>query len=131
MKRMKYPTPALAELWKKNFQNDTAKFAKSTHLEPEDFMTEFTDKDGEQWRILGAMAYKDMPCEKISTGDVFIWDRWEVSLLKHPEHHIRTSKTVEYRQPAKEKKKRVTKKKEEEAPITKSVDSQLSLFNED
>jgi hypothetical protein len=98
MKRMKYPTPALAGLWKKNFLNDTAKFAKSTHLEPEDFMTEFTDKDGEQWRILGAMAHKDMPCEKISTGDVFIWDRWEVSLLKHPNHHNRTSKTVEYSQ---------------------------------
>ena len=131
MKRMKYPTPALAGLWKKNFHNDTAKFAKSTHLEPEDFMTEFTDKDGEQWRILGAMAYKDMPCEKISTGDVFIWDRWEVSLLKHPEHHNRTSKTVEFRQP--EKKKRATKKKkeDEEVLIPKSNDSQLSLFNED
>lgn len=127
MKRLKYPTPSLAGLWKKNFLRDTAKFAKSTHLEPEDFMTEFTDKDGEQWRILGAMEHKDMPCEKISTGEVFIWDRWEVSLLKHADYHAKVSRNIEYVQP--EKKKKTRKKKEEE--VSKPENPQLSLFDKD
>ena len=122
---MKYPTPALAGLWKKNFLRDTNKFAKSTHLEPEDYMVEFTSPDGEKWRILGAMEGKDLPCEKISTGDAFIWDRWDVSLLVRPEEHARASKVIVMVEP--EKKKRATKKKTEEI-VPESP--QLSLFGE-
>jgi hypothetical protein len=123
MKRMKYPTPALADLWKKNFLRDTKKFAKSTHLEPEDFLAEFTDVDGEAWRILGSMEGKDIPCEKISTGDVFIWDRWDVSNLVRPDEHAKSTKIVIMVEP--EKKKRTRKKAED---IVSEETTQLSLF---
>lgn len=128
MKRLKYPTPVLVELWKKNFLRDTNKFAKSTHLLPEDYMAEFTDHKGEKWRILGVIEGKDMPCEKISTGEVFIWDRWDVSLLARPEEHARTDRKVITTMP--EKKKRVAKKKIEEVEVKKEESSQLSLFDE-
>lgn len=127
MKRIIYPTPALANLWKKNFLKDTAKFAKSTHLCPEDYMGTFKDKNGEEWRILGALEGKELPCENLTTGDVFIWDRWEVSLLRRPEDHERTSRKVEVHFPEK-KKGRAKKVTETEKETT---DSQLSLFSED
>jgi hypothetical protein len=125
MKKMKYPTPALAGLWKKNFLRDTNKFAKSTHLEPEDYMAEFTSPDGEKWRILGAMEGKDLPCENISSGYAFIWDRWDVSLLVRSAEHAKSAKVIVMVEP--EKKKRVTRKKTEEI-IPESP--QLSLFGE-
>lgn len=111
MKRLKYPTEALQKMWKTNFIRETAKFAKSTYLCPEDFMTEFKDKDDESWRILGVIEGKDMPCEKISTGEVFIWDRWKVSLLVHPEKHKNVERKTETFYPSK---KKTSKKKVEE-----------------
>jgi len=103
MKRLKYPSEALAGLWKKNYMRDTSKFAKSTFLENSDYMREFKDEQGEAWRILGAIEGKEMPCEKISTGEVFIWDKWNVSLLVRPEEHNRTSKTIVLTFPEKKK----------------------------
>jgi hypothetical protein len=73
------------------------------------------------------MEHKDMPCEKISTGEVFIWDRWDVSLLRQSEEHARVSRTIEYVQPEKKKK---TRKKKEEEPV-KPENPQLSLFEEE
>jgi hypothetical protein len=126
MKRMKYPTPALADLWKKNFMRDTMKFAKSTHLLPEDYMAEFEDSTGEKWRVLGCIEAKEMPCEKISSGEVFIWDRWKVSLLVRPAEHKKAERRVEMVFPEKKKKSR---KKAEETPEVASS-PQLSLFDQ-
>lgn len=123
MKRIKYPTPVLLDYWKKNFEREMAKFIKSTHLQLEDYMGEFQDSDGESWKILGVIDNKEMACEKISSSEVFIWDRWRVSQLKRPDEHKKADKKIEYVVPDK-RKKRSSKK---DAPVG---GSQLSLFNE-
>jgi hypothetical protein len=129
MRRMKEPTPALANLWKKNFINDTSKFAKSTHLEPEDYMTEFTDKKGEKWIILGSIEGKEIPCQNVETREVYVWDRWDVSSLKHPEIHEKNTSKQEFFFP--EKKKGRAKKVEKIETPTASDNTQLSLFEEE
>lgn len=123
---MKYPPQALIEVWKRNFLRDAAKFTKTTHLKAEDYMAEFKDSDGETWQILGVIEGKEMPCLKVSTGDVHIWDRWQVSLIMYPEEHKKSERKVEFIYP--EKKKATRKKKKEETPI-ETEPSQLSLFN--
>jgi hypothetical protein len=125
MRRMKYPPQSLIEVWKRNFLRDSYKFTKTTHLKSEDYMAEFKDSSGETWQILGVIEGKEMPCLKVSTGDVHIWDRWQVSLIMYPEEHKRAERKIEYIYP--EKKKVTRKKKTEETPITPE-DSQLSLF---
>lgn len=127
MKRMKYPPQSLLEVWKKNFLKDVAKFTRPTFLQAEDYLSNFTDSDGETWQILGAIENKEMPCLKISTGEVHIWDRWQVSLIKYPKEHEKSERKVEFIFPTKKKASR--KKKENEIP-PQDENSQLSLFNE-
>ena len=111
--------------WEKNFINDTSKFISSTRLKSQDLGVIFEDEDGESWKILGMMDGKDLPCEKIATGEIFIWDRWKVSNIVHNEEHVNAKKIIEYIIP--EPIKAVRKKKE---PVIKEVDSQLNLFTE-
>lgn len=88
-------------------------------------MSEFKDSDGETWQILGVIEGREMPCLKISTGEIYVWDRWQVSLIKYPEEHKKSERKVEYIYPDKAKRGR---KKKEETPIEKEA-PQLSLFN--
>ena len=119
MKRIKYPTSTLLDFWKKNYERELSKFTRTTYLRMEDYMSEF--KDGEEtWKILGVIDGKEMACEKISTGEVFVWDRWQVSLLKHPEAHKRGARKIELIYPDKKK-----KKTEKESPKIKE-----QLFDE-
>jgi hypothetical protein len=131
MKKFKRPTPALSELWKKNFHNDCSKFVRTNNLLPTDFMREFEDAEGKKWRILGSMEGRDMPCELLETGEVFIWDRWKVSLLLYPEKHLDYKLRVPVTFPT-VRKKRAAKKTEEEAPREEKVENhQLNLFDDE
>lgn len=126
MKKVKKPTASLAKLWQEYFYKDAGKFIGPTHLQTADWHTEFTDAKGEVWKILGSLEGRDMPCEKLSTGEVFLWDRWQVSLLKHPERHLTATRKSEFFFPEKTK-KRASKKIQEDTP---SVTPQLNLFDE-
>jgi hypothetical protein len=112
----------LVTIWEKIFLNETSKFISSTHLKNEDLGKDFTDDEGETWKILGMMEGKDMPCQN-SKGEIFIWDRWKVSNYMYPEKHEQAKKVVEYI-PMKVKPKK-TKKQEKEESL------QLGLFNEE
>jgi hypothetical protein len=127
MRRMKQPSEALAKLWKDTFMKDAAKFMGPTFLEVEDFHGEFTDTNGEVWKILGSLAGREMACEKIATNEIFIWDRWEVSLLKRPERHAKATKTVEITWA--EKKKKEKEKEEIKKPSKEAI--QLNLFKDE
>jgi hypothetical protein len=132
MKRLTYPTPAVAKLWRKNFINDSAKFVRATNLVPEDFERVFTDSQGKEWKILGSMEGRDLPCQLLESGEVYIWDRWKVSLLIYPEKHEKFQKKVETVYPS-TKKKRVKAVKTEvktELEPEKLVE-QLDLFSEE
>jgi len=122
MKRIKYPTEVLTNMWKKNFINETSKFACSTHLKPDDYLSTFKDYDGIEWKILGALEGKELACQNLEDGEVYIWDRWKVSTLRHPDVHAKVEMKREFFYP--EKKKGRAKKVDE-------TESQLSLFNPD
>lgn len=109
-------------IWSKNFLNETSKFISSTHLKPEDLGAIFEDHEGEKWKILGHMDGREMPCEKLSTGEIYVWDRWKVSSIVHKDKHERAKMKVEWIEPAKEKK---TRKAAEPRPVAQ----QLSLFD--
>lgn len=115
----------LVVIWERVFINDTAKFISSTRLKPEDLGAVFADEDGESWKVLGMMEGKDLPCEKMSTGEIFVWDRWKVSNLVHPEEHANAMKAVEYIFPTPVK---PTRKKKEKIEVVENV--QLDLFTE-
>jgi hypothetical protein len=127
MRKMKWPPLCVIEIWKKNFLRDAAKFTKTTYLKAEDYMSEFKDSDGEVWQILGVIEGREIPCLKISTGEIHIWDRWQVSLIKYPEEHKKSERKVEYIYPGKAKRGR---KKKEDTLIEKES-SQLSLFSDE
>jgi hypothetical protein len=94
-------------IWSKNFLNETSKFISATHLKNEDLGAIFQDHDGTEWKILGQMeGGREIPCEKLSTGQIFLWDRWKVSSLVHAEKHERSKRKIEWVVPAKEKKTR-------------------------
>lgn len=116
----------LVLIWEKVFINDTSKFISSTRLNPEDLGAVFEDENGESWKVLGMMEGKDLPCEKLSTGEIFVWDRWKVSNLVHPEEHANAQRIVEYIHPVPVK---ATRKKKEEKEIVENT--QLDLFSED
>lgn len=108
----------LIKVWEKIFINDTSKFIGSTRLKPEDLGKTF-ENAGETWTILGMMEGKDMACQN-SKGEIFIWDRWKVSLQMYPEQHENAKKNVEYVAPkVKPKRTKVVK-----------PDPQLDLFTE-
>ena len=113
----------LVIIWEKAFINDTSKFISSTRLKPEDLGTTFEDENGENWKVLGMMEGKDLPCENLSTGEIFIWDRWKVSNFVHPEEHANAKRIVEYIVPTPVK---ATRKKKE---IVENI--QLDLFTKD
>ena len=116
----------LVVIWEKVFINDTSKFISSTRLKPEDLGAIFEDENGETWKVLGMMEGKDLPCEKVSTGEIFIWDRWKVSNLVHPEEHANAKKVVQYIYPEPVKD---TRKKKEKVEVTENT--QLDLFVEE
>jgi len=119
----KTPKDNMIALWEKNFLREAGKFISSTYLKKEDLGTEFLDSSGEKWKILGYVGGKELPCEKVSTGEIFIWDRWDVSMIVRSEEHQKGSKVVEYIYP--EKKKTSRKKSANE-----KSSSQLDLFSE-
>jgi hypothetical protein len=140
MKKLKYPSAAVAKLWRKNFINDAAKFVRSTNLVPEDFERIFTDSHGKEWKILGSMDGRDLPCQLLESGEVFIWDRWKVSLLIYPEKHEKFQKKVETMFPTVKKKRVKAEPKvveesleieEEEEKEEKPFEKQLDLFSEE
>jgi hypothetical protein len=130
MRKFKKPTPAVAALWKKNFNNDCSKFARSTNLTRDDFHREFADAEGKTWKILGSMEGKDMPCELLETGEIYIWDRWKVSLLIYPEKHKEYDLKTQVVFPS-TKKKRATKSKAVEEETKTPRPEQLNLFGEE
>ena len=111
-------------LWEKNFLHESAKFISATHLQPEDLGAEFLDEEGEKWKILGQMDGRDMPCKKLSTDEVFVWDKWRVSKLLHPEVHEKMTKNSVTFAP----KKTTKRTKKVEVPVVKEVPKQLDLF---
>ena len=125
MKKVKAPSEALANLWKEYYMKDAGKFIGPTHLEITDYHSEFTDNKGVVWKIWGSLEGRDMPCENLSSGEFFLWDRWQVSLLKHPEKHAKATRviTVTWLEP--EKKKKVKKADDEVEETT----PQLNLFH--
>ena len=125
MKKVKSPSEALARLWKEYFMKDAGKFIGPTHLQVEDYHSEFTDKKGVTWKIWGSLEGRDMICENLTTTEFCIWDRWQVSLLKHPEKHAKSERIVKVTWPEPEKKKRVKKSDEIIEPTP-----QLNLFDE-
>jgi hypothetical protein len=133
MKQLKFdPTPyfgvttlmTISKSWEKNFLNETSKFISATLLNPEDLGQTFKDHMGEDWKILGMTEGREMPCEKVSTGEIFLWDRWKVSLLKRPYEHHRLKQKAEYitKEPVKPTRGRKSSESKEPA--------QLSLFGE-
>jgi hypothetical protein len=119
----------LIQLWEKQFLNESNKFISGTYLQPEDLGREFEDAEGEKWKIIGQMDGKDMPCEKLSTGEIFVWDKWKVSGFVHPEKHAKATKKVEFVFP-KVKGKRTKKEKTSLIPIEKAEKvQQLDLFS--
>lgn len=134
MKRLTYPTPAVANLWRKNFINDTSKFVRSTHLVPGDFERVFMDSHGKEWKILGSMDGRDLPCQSLESGEVYIWDRWKVSLLIYPEKHEKFQKKAETIFPSTKKKRVKAEVKVEADPEPeeeKTDQQQLDLFSEE
>lgn len=129
MKKMKLPVQALLTVWEDNFRKDTNKFIKATYLEPEDLGKEFTDREGVTWKILGSMEGKDMPCQKVGTNEVEIWDRWKVSQYVRPEKHAKALKKVEFTHSSdKKKKERGSLKKIDLSGENTNNDPQLKLF---
>lgn len=126
MKKFTKVTPALVALWKKNFINDCSKFVRTNNLKREDYHREFHDEEGKTWKILGSMEGKDMPCELLETGEIYIWDRWKVSLLIYPEKHEEYKNKMPLLFPS-AKKKRAPKKEKEPLPEQKT--EQLNLFD--
>jgi hypothetical protein len=112
----------MLKIWEKNFNHEAAKFISATYLRPEDLGAEFEDEHGNKWKLLGQMENsREMPCEKLETGEIFIWERWKVSQLVKPDVHARMQKNVEYIFPS-------TKKARERKE--KPVAQQLDLFSE-
>ena len=129
------PKDVTMELWKKNFLHESAKFISSTHLQPSDYEREFEDEYGEKWKIVGQMDGKDMPCEKLSTGEIFIWDRWNVSAMVYPDKHAESMKLLNIKQANTKKSKPkkvkevITKTDPEEFTIVmKNIPQQMNLF---
>lgn len=122
MKRVKSPSESLAKLWKEMFFKDAGKFIGPTHLQIDDYLSTFTDKKGAAWKIHGSLEGKDLPCENIETGEFFLWDRWQVSLLKHPDKHAKATRIVTVTFPEVVKKRA---KKSDAVPET----PQLDLFS--
>lgn len=120
MKKINNPPQSLREVWRKNFIYDTQKFIKSSFLSKEDLDRTF-EFNGETWKIIGSMEGKEMTCEKLESGEVFIWDRWKVSSLLHPDVHAKANMKVEMVYPKKKERK---KKAEEEKP------KQLNMFDD-
>lgn len=116
----------LVKSWERQFLNETAKFISGTFLQREDLGKIFIDSQGQEWKILGQMDGKDMPCEKISTNEIFVWDRWKVSALVYPDKHAKAAQKTEYIYP-KLKSKRV--KKDVEQTKLDTTNPQLDLFN--
>ena len=112
------------KIWEKNFVHDTSKFLGSSRLKPYDLGKTFKDVEGAEWKIVGLIEVRDLACEKLSTGEIFVWDKWKVSLLMHPEEHAKMNRKVEYVQPKKERKTRKKSVAEENKPD----ESQLDLF---
>lgn len=111
------------EIWAKNFTNETSKFISPTLLKPEDLKKEFLDEKGEAWIILGQTEQsRELACEKVSTQEIFLWDRWKVSTLVRPTEHTNATTTKEYIYPSTKK----TRKKKDPAD---SIPLQLDLFS--
>jgi hypothetical protein len=127
MKQVKAPSEDLTRLWKELFYKDAGKFIGPTHIQIPDYHTEFVDKKGVSWKIWGSLEGKEMPCENLTTGEFFLWDRWQVSLLKHPEKHANSKRIVTVTYPEPEKKRKIKKVEDvqDSAPTP-----QLSLFEE-
>jgi hypothetical protein len=101
MKQLKPPSPAVADLWKKNYMKDAAKFISPTYLDAEDYHGTFKDHKGVEWRILGAITSKEIPCQIVETEEVFIWQAWDVSQLVHPDKHENYRKEQTFENPKK------------------------------
>ena len=109
---------SMLELWKKNYLNEAWKFIQATRLNADDLYKEF-DYQGEKWKIMGNIDSRDMVCEKISTGEMFIWDRLKVSSIVKVDEHNMYKRKVEFIMPDK---KATRKSKVEEV-------GQLNLFD--
>lgn len=110
---------SMLELWKKNYMNEAWKFIQSTRLNADDLYKEF-EHQGTKWKIMGNIDSRDMVCEKVETGEMFIWDRLKVSSIVKVDEHTAYKKKVEFIMP--DAKKAPRKPKIEEA-------GQLNLFS--
>lgn len=126
MRKIAIRAESLIKLWQKHFINDTNKFIKATYLLPTDLNAEFEDEKGVKWRILGAIEGKELACERLDTLEIFALDRWKISMILHPEDHVRGAKTIETIYPSTKKPRA---KKAAPAPTSELPTSQLDLFN--
>lgn len=102
----------MTRIWENNFIHETSKFISATHMSCDDLGKDFTDESGEKWKILGMMDGREMPCQKLSTEEIFVWDRWKVSQLLHPERHEKATRKVDYVLPSKQKTRKTRKSQE-------------------
>lgn len=95
MRRVKPPSEAVANMWKRTFMNETSKFIGSTYLTPEDYHRTFVH-EGTEWKILGWLEGRnEIPCEKVENGEVYMWDKWKCSEAVRPERHAAALKGAE------------------------------------
>jgi len=87
MRRIKVYSEGLIKVWEKYFINDTAKFIKSTHLEREDLGKTYKERNGTEWKVIGAMEGSEIVCKNLSTNELFGISRWKVSMALHPAKH--------------------------------------------
>lgn len=112
------------EMWSRNFMNETSKFITAARIKPEDLGRIFVDNENAEWKILGMIDGKEIPCEKISTEEIFCWDKMKISNILYPDLHKKKPK-VEYTFPDMSKKKKVEKNSSPRSP----QDNQLDLFS--
>lgn len=109
MRRIKVYSDGLVKLWEKYFINDTAKFIKSTHLERDDLGRNFTEKNGTEWTVLGAMEGNEIVCRNVENREVWAISRWKVSSLLYPVKHTEWKKEVKEKAKAEAKAKKAAK----------------------
>ena len=96
-------------IWKKNFLHESSKFISATYLQPEDLGREFIDEKGDNWKILGQTEGREIPCENLTTKEIFTWDRWLISEILYPGKHKSEFKKTEFVKPTKKRAKKVSK----------------------
>ena len=77
MRKIFCHSPALLEMYYKEFERDASKFFRASKITLEHMDTEFTIK-GEKWKVIGQVDFKEMVCKNVESGSIYAIDRIEV-----------------------------------------------------